>query len=394
MSWLGGVDFLDTGYDALLSGKNGPMSVIFRQRAPIFRRTNALTPGTIDRVDMKFNQTLFVAAASIAALLLTASCYRQAPCKRTPGVKHAYAAPTESQSWSQGAPGQRINTLATSPGPGWLWLDGCWYWNDEDWIWLSQQWMPPGGSLSHVGPEGSDGNDYCVYTPEAASNLPIAVAWPPDVNYGRTTQIVFVHGDYGSRNPEGWHDHNLPPETVRDHRGERPRRGRRPPGTPIPPDRNVFENPRPEAPVVDRVVAPPRPQHPSPPSGLRVERRPKAPSAGPVSNPSPPIVHGPTRPAGPRRIGLSRRPAANVVPRNSRDTVKPIRGQHPTPPRPTPPKVSSPRRTAAPAGRARPPARLAQRPAAAPSRPSPKASGNSRPSPKASGNSRPSRRQR
>lgn len=78
--------------------------------------------------------------------------------------------------------------ISTSPGDGFVWIDGYWHWNGYEWVWVNGRWERDQAGYVYVEPNYDYVGDQYVYTP----------------GYWSQPQRV----------PRGWH--------VRDHRDGRP----------------------------------------------------------------------------------------------------------------------------------------------------------------------------
>ena len=63
-------------------------------------------------------------------------------------------------------PDPLYETMSSSPGYGYSWIDGYWHWNGYEWVWVSGRWVQAQQGYVYVQPyyDWSDDGRY-VYTP-------------------------------------------------------------------------------------------------------------------------------------------------------------------------------------------------------------------------------------
>lgn len=171
-------------------------------------------------------------------------------------------APTEYYTESY-PPEPLYETMTSSPGDDYVWIDGSWHWNGYEWVWIGGNWVPEPVDLIYIEPHYGYQDDYYVYRP------------------GHWTQREHVPRDV----------------IVRDHRRHRPVSGHYPR-----PERPHYRVP------IDDGRHEPRPPHAGPQPGDRpgtpVVRDHRMPRAGdPGSGAPPPRTGPPPRHQGPDQAG-------------------------------------------------------------------------------------------
>ena len=269
---------------------------------------------------------MWIATAGLGALTLAASAcvVRETPVNR--GYGYGYASTGYNAGVTVGTPSPYYvssmppeplyETMTSSPGYGYVWIDGYWHWSGYEWVWVPGRWTREQSGYVYVQPyyDWDDGGRY-VYYPGHWSR--------PDRVSGRVR--VVRHRD--GRPPTGYHPPRGDRPRTRDHRDG----GYVPPPRPRPPRHDSGGGVRDHRPTDGGgYVPPPRPRPDTSRPPPRDHRTPPSTTTPPRPRPdtsAPPRDHRPPPSTTP-----------NPPPRPRPDTTRPPRDSG----RPTPPPQTTP----------------------------------------------------
>jgi YXWGXW repeat-containing protein len=269
-------------------------------------------------------------------------------------------------------PAPLYETMSSSPGYGFVWIDGYWHWNGAEWIWVSGRWVQEMSGYVYISPYYDYYDGRYVYHSgywSRPDRVPSGVIvrdhrdGRPATGY-RPNEVVPVHRGGGTTVPVHPQPPSRPPVVVRPNGPGNPTdnyrpppavrpppRGSigvdpgavngRPPNPPTPPPRQTFQPPAPQQPPPRSTFQPPAPQQPPPRSTFQ----PPAPQQPPPrSTFQPPAQQPPQRGPINRDPGATngrppnpRTPPAQQPPARPSTFRPPAQPSQPTTPK-TPPK--------------------------------------------------------